>query len=348
MIVKSTVRGGFKELAKYLQELKPGKDQASILLSTSTGIGIDETFEAMWNVAADSRCKKPLHHIALRPMKGERITDDQYRRMAADTMREFGYPEAAHEFALVKHIDMHGDTHIHLVVCRVNTETGKAMKLYKDRMTSMRIARQIEQKYGLRTLKKLRRQVIKDRERQLKRAGRMDGAGAAEWARRAGRIAGGETQFRKRLWNMKPAESAERNPSFAEIRLVRDTNAAERPIPMPNRRPLGARRYEALANRIPAPAYASRIPNIDADPEIQQLQGQLEELSRDGSKTNEQRQSIRAKILRQIDMVQAGVTERRKLAAAHVEAERERCRRRGTAGETDHVRPCELTTVRPS
>ena len=84
-------------------------------------------------------------HISLNPDPKDRVSDDQYREMAQEYMREMGYGEQP--FIVFKHTDI-DRSHIHLVSVCVD-EQGKKISDKFEKMRSMNLCRELERKHGL-------------------------------------------------------------------------------------------------------------------------------------------------------------------------------------------------------
>lgn len=84
-------------------------------------------------------------HISLNPDPNDRVSDDQYREMAQEYMREMGYGEQP--FVVFKHTDI-DRSHIHIVSVCVD-ENGKKISDKFEKMRSMNVCRELERKHGL-------------------------------------------------------------------------------------------------------------------------------------------------------------------------------------------------------
>ncbi|OJU79070.1 MAG: relaxase [Bacteroidetes bacterium 47-18] len=84
-------------------------------------------------------------HISLNPDPKDRVSDDQYREMAQEYMREMGYGEQP--FIVFKHTDI-DRSHIHIVSVCVD-EQGKKISDKFEKMRSMNLCRELERKHGL-------------------------------------------------------------------------------------------------------------------------------------------------------------------------------------------------------
>lgn len=94
---------------------------------------------------ANKRTKTPVAHFSLNPSPEDRLTDDQYTQIADDYMRDMGYQDQP--YIVYRHNDINRE-HIHIVTVRVN-EQGKKISDSNDFRKSMKICRELEEKYGL-------------------------------------------------------------------------------------------------------------------------------------------------------------------------------------------------------
>ena len=94
---------------------------------------------------ANKRTENPVIHISLNPDPKDKLSDEQLAQIAEEYMQKLGYGNQP--FVVYKHedIDRH---HIHTVSVKVD-ETGKMIRDNFQHRLSMRICRDLEQKYGL-------------------------------------------------------------------------------------------------------------------------------------------------------------------------------------------------------
>jgi hypothetical protein len=94
---------------------------------------------------ANKRTENPVIHISLNPDPKDKLNDEQFAQIAEEYMQKLGYGNQP--FVVYKHedIDRH---HIHIVSVKVD-ETGKMIRDNFQHRLSMRICRDLEQKYGL-------------------------------------------------------------------------------------------------------------------------------------------------------------------------------------------------------
>ena len=84
-------------------------------------------------------------HISLNPDPKDKVSDDKYREMAQEYMREMGYGEQP--FVVFKHTDI-DRSHIHIVSVCVD-EQGLKISDKFEKMRSMKVCRELEKQHGL-------------------------------------------------------------------------------------------------------------------------------------------------------------------------------------------------------
>jgi hypothetical protein len=94
---------------------------------------------------ANRNTEKHTLHISLNPDPNDKVSDDKFREMAEQYMREMGYGEQP--FVVFKHTDI-DRSHIHIVSVCVD-EQGKKISDKFEKMRSMNVCRELERKHGL-------------------------------------------------------------------------------------------------------------------------------------------------------------------------------------------------------
>lgn len=94
---------------------------------------------------ANRNTEKHTLHISLNPDPNDKVSDDTYREMAQQYMREMGYSEQP--FIVFKHTDI-DRSHIHIVSVCVD-ENGKKISDKFEKMRSMNICRELEKQHHL-------------------------------------------------------------------------------------------------------------------------------------------------------------------------------------------------------
>jgi len=94
---------------------------------------------------ANRNTEKHTLHISLNPDPKDKVSDDSFRQMAEEYMREMGYGEQP--FVVFKHTDI-DRSHIHIVSVCVD-EQGKKISDKFEKMRSMNVCRELERQHGL-------------------------------------------------------------------------------------------------------------------------------------------------------------------------------------------------------
>lgn len=94
---------------------------------------------------ANRNTEKHTLHISLNPDPNDKVSDDKFREMAEQYMREMGYSEQP--FVVFKHTDI-DRSHIHIVSVCVD-EQGKKISDKFEKMRSMNVCRQLERQHVL-------------------------------------------------------------------------------------------------------------------------------------------------------------------------------------------------------
>ncbi len=97
------------------------------------------------NLIANRNTEKHTLHISLNPDPNDKVSDDKFREMAEQYMREMGYGEQP--FVVFKHTDI-DRSHIHIVSVCVDEE-GKKISDKFEKMRSMNVCRELERQHGL-------------------------------------------------------------------------------------------------------------------------------------------------------------------------------------------------------
>lgn len=94
---------------------------------------------------ANRNTEKHTLHISLNPDPNDKVSDDKFREMAEQYMRDMGYGEQP--FVVFKHTDI-DRSHIHIVSVCVDEE-GKKISDKFEKMRSMNVCRDLERQHGL-------------------------------------------------------------------------------------------------------------------------------------------------------------------------------------------------------
>jgi hypothetical protein len=148
MIIKSHIRGGYRSAAAYLKDQGENEKIRTVEISDPDAKTLDEAFKNMWEIASNSKAKKPLHHISINPMKDERLTDEQVLRIVERCEQKYGYKPNDHQRVIVEHVK-DGRQHFHVMWNRVSLTTGKVVKSGEHWKKSKQAAREMEKELGL-------------------------------------------------------------------------------------------------------------------------------------------------------------------------------------------------------
>lgn len=91
------------------------------------------------------RTRKPIVHISLNPHLEDKLSDEQFSKLASDYLDKLGYNDQP--YIVFKHNDIDRE-HIHIVTIKVD-ETGKKINDSFQKRRSMDACRELELKYGL-------------------------------------------------------------------------------------------------------------------------------------------------------------------------------------------------------
>ncbi len=99
-------------------------------------------------LTANKKTENPILHISLNPSPGDNLSDDQMEQLAADYMEKMGYGDQP--YIVYLHEDT-GRRHIHIVSTCVD-ENGKKISNEYSWPRSMKVCRELEEKYGLKNV----------------------------------------------------------------------------------------------------------------------------------------------------------------------------------------------------
>lgn len=135
----------------YNQQKVDGENGSVLLLNK-----IPDTVDGKYAVAYFNKCFEPylsaniktektVRHISLNPDPADKVSDEQFTKMAQEYMERMGY--GSQPYIVFKHTDI-DRTHIHIVSTCVGID-GKKIPDDYDHKRSMGICRDLEQKYNL-------------------------------------------------------------------------------------------------------------------------------------------------------------------------------------------------------
>ncbi|EQD29909.1 mobilization protein BmgA, partial [mine drainage metagenome] len=170
MIGKITTGKGAGGTVSYVTQ----KDGAQIL--SSSWAGGAETWAAQFkehssalNPALTEHGQSVVHVSLSADPKDGRLSDDQWRAVAAEYLSRMGWGE--HDHAVVRHTDTDHD-HVHIIVSRVGHD-GQTADLHKDYERQERVLDSLERDFGLtRTHEQIRIEAEKDPFRAVESATR--------------------------------------------------------------------------------------------------------------------------------------------------------------------------------
>ncbi|MDE1902134.1 MAG: relaxase/mobilization nuclease domain-containing protein [Alphaproteobacteria bacterium] len=150
MIIKSVIRGGYRSAAAYMKDQGKNEKTRLVELSDPSAHNLDDAFQNMWGVAYKTKCTKPLHHISINPMKGERVTDKQVLAIVERCEEKYGYKMFHHQRVIVEHVK-DGRQHFHVIWNRVSLYSGRPVWPGKHWNKSKEVCREMEKELGLRS-----------------------------------------------------------------------------------------------------------------------------------------------------------------------------------------------------
>lgn len=100
------------------------------------------------NLMANKKTEKTVLHVSLNPDPEDRLTDEDYIKIADDYMQQMGYGDQP--YIVFKHNDI-DRSHIHIVSTTVDKNGNKIPDSF-EKKRSMEICRQIENKYNLKQI----------------------------------------------------------------------------------------------------------------------------------------------------------------------------------------------------
>lgn len=116
----------------------------------------------------------PCYHVSLSLPAGERLSSQEWERVAAKYLTRMGLDPQSHQHVIVRHRDGNFD-HAHIVVSRIALD-GNVWKPYQDRFKSKNICRQLEKEHNLTVVsnekKNFRAQTTQKERRMAQRTGR--------------------------------------------------------------------------------------------------------------------------------------------------------------------------------
>ena len=146
MIPKIKSGKDFSGVLEYaLKEEKHAEILDKNMFGTTPG-ELDKEFRI--GAAINTRAEKKMKHIILSFADGDRpqLDPEKMTEISREFLHGMGY--RSNQYVTVRHND-NGHEHLHMVVNRISTDDGKAVKDGNEKYKGSRIARQLEKKYGL-------------------------------------------------------------------------------------------------------------------------------------------------------------------------------------------------------
>ena len=138
--------------ALVYNQLKVEKDNGQILYTNKiiqTPDGSFATSQLLRSfepyLLANRKTEKPILHISLNPDPKDKVSDEQFEKLAQKYMQKMGYAEQP--FVVFKHTDI-DRTHIHIVSVCVD-ENGRKISDKFEKRHSMNVCRELEKQFCL-------------------------------------------------------------------------------------------------------------------------------------------------------------------------------------------------------
>lgn len=133
-------------------QLKVEKENGQVLYTNKiieTPDGIYATSQLLRSfelyLLANRKTEKPILHISLNPDPKDKVSDEQFEKLAQKYMQKMGYAEQP--FVVFKHTDIER-THIHIVSVCVD-ENGRKISDKFEKRHSMNVCRELEKQFCL-------------------------------------------------------------------------------------------------------------------------------------------------------------------------------------------------------
>ena len=151
MIGKARRGESFRKLGQYLLRGGESRDASRVAWTSSRNLptlfGPDSVHFMERSALANENVEKPVYHLSLSLAPGEHLTPEQWQPVLDRVLKDLGL--ADHQALVVAHRDR-GHEHVHLMVNRVNLETGQVWAGRFDYATIEKTLRSIERQLGFR------------------------------------------------------------------------------------------------------------------------------------------------------------------------------------------------------
>jgi hypothetical protein len=144
--------GSFAKLANYLVKERDGIDRVDWVTSRNLPTA-DPRLAAEFmraTAAANPRVAEPVYHLAVSFHPGDVVTRETMERVAARLLADLKLQ--GHQVVIVAHKDR-PHAHFHLMVNRVDPDTGRAWNRWQDQVITQRVLREEERALGLREVR---------------------------------------------------------------------------------------------------------------------------------------------------------------------------------------------------
>ncbi len=156
----------------------------------------------------NARVKKPVYHLVLSPAPEDRLSREDWVRIADRVLGDLGLGE--HQVVMALHTDT-GLPHLHLAINRVHPGTLKAWDRWQDRPRIEGVLRKVEREWGLRR--------VEGRLAEAGRSGEERGAGLSSGQKAQMRYRATEPQVVQWRRELGPHFEAARSWSDLAVRL---------------------------------------------------------------------------------------------------------------------------------
>ncbi|MFL9844261.1 conjugal transfer protein MobB [Flavobacterium rhizosphaerae] len=133
-------------------QVKVDKENGKVLLAHKIPEPVDGNFTVAQicrafdpYLIANNKTEKPVRHISLNPDPSDKVSDERFKKIAEQYMKEMGY--SSQPYIVYKHTDI-GRAHIHIVTTCVQLDGSKIPDSY-DHHRSMAACRNLEKAFGL-------------------------------------------------------------------------------------------------------------------------------------------------------------------------------------------------------
>jgi hypothetical protein len=154
MIAVASSGRRFAKLARYLARGRDDNNPDRVAWVSGRNLVVDRP-DAVARImqataAANPRATHPVYHVAVAFHPDDVVSREAMERVANRLLRELGLGE--HQALIVAHNDT-PHAHMHIMVNRIDPETGKAWDRWQDRVTTQRVLREEERALGLREVR---------------------------------------------------------------------------------------------------------------------------------------------------------------------------------------------------